>query len=310
MRVKVEHLERTLQEREQLLGPDHLELVEILDNLAGAHRELDELDRAEHLEARALVIRGRPVASGNDFKVVLRLQDFWFACKKLGKHEEAQQAQVRLEEIAQNYDMLWHLHVMRGYTTEPFHDRARQIREKLGLKNRPMALEREPYPAAELLDCLAEPLRDAWSDYKRLGQHDEAGRVQAELEEIACKLDMLEPFSRRAQRIREQLRDQSYLKDRLPALERELGPEHPEVAECLDYLAEQLLRDGRYAEAEPLFQRALKIREKVLGPDHLDVANSLSNLSRLYLRQGRDGEGVPLMRRAMAIRQKKASRAP
>ena len=30
-------------------------------------------------------------------------------------------------------------------------------------------------------------------------------------------------------------------------------------------------RQGRYAEAEPLYQRSLAFREKALGPDHPDV---------------------------------------
>ena len=49
---------------------------------------------------------------------------------------------------------------------------------------------------------------------------------------------------------------------------------------------------GRYAKAEPLYQRALAIREKALGPEHPDVATSLNNLAALYhaprpIRQGR-----------------------
>ena len=36
---------------------------------------------------------------------------------------------------------------------------------------------------------------------------------------------------------------------------------------------------GRYADAEPLYKRALAIREKALGPDHPDVATSLNNLA-------------------------------
>ena len=40
---------------------------------------------------------------------------------------------------------------------------------------------------------------------------------------------------------------------------------------------------GDYAKAEPLYQRALKIREKALGPDHPDTATALNNLAGLYL---------------------------
>ena len=61
---------------------------------------------------------------------------------------------------------------------------------------------------------------------------------------------------------------------------------------------------GRYAEAEPLYKRALAIREKALGPDHPDVAKALNNLAVLYQKQGRYAEAEPLYKRALAIREK------
>ena len=60
---------------------------------------------------------------------------------------------------------------------------------------------------------------------------------------------------------------------------------------------------GQYAEAEPLFRRALAIREQALGPDHPDTATSLNNLADLYDSQGRYAEAEPLYRRALAIRE-------
>ena len=39
---------------------------------------------------------------------------------------------------------------------------------------------------------------------------------------------------------------------------------------------------GKYVEAEPLYQRALAMREKVLEPEHPDVANSLNNPASQY----------------------------
>jgi len=38
---------------------------------------------------------------------------------------------------------------------------------------------------------------------------------------------------------------------------------------------------GNYAEAEPLYRRALAIVEKALGPEHPNVAASLNNLAEL-----------------------------
>src|SRR5262245_112712 len=58
---------------------------------------------------------------------------------------------------------------------------------------------------------------------------------------------------------------------------------------------------GRYAEAEPRFQRALALREKALGPEHPLVATSLHNLAGLYRAQGRYAEAEPRFQRALII---------
>ncbi len=61
---------------------------------------------------------------------------------------------------------------------------------------------------------------------------------------------------------------------------------------------------GRYAEAEPVYKRALAVQEKALGPAHPDVAGSLNNLAVLYDAQGRYAEAEPLYERALAIKEK------
>ena len=73
-------------------------------------------------------------------------------------------------------------------------------------------------------------------------------------------------------------------------------------------LAKQLVlgqrEQGRDAEAEPLFRRALAIHEKVLGPDHPTVAANLNNLGAVYFSEGRYGEAEPLFRRALDIQER------
>ena len=68
--------------------------------------------------------------------------------------------------------------------------------------------------------------------------------------------------------------------------------------------ANQAYQQGRYAEAEPLYQRALAIREEKLGPEHLYVALTLHNLALLYQNQRKYAEAEPLYQRALAIREK------
>jgi len=47
-----------------------------------------------------------------------------------------------------------------------------------------------------------------------------------------------------------------------------LGPHHPDTAQSLNNLAELYRDQGKYAEAEPLYQQALAIYEQLLGPNH------------------------------------------
>ncbi|CAN0549267.1 unnamed protein product, partial [Ectocarpus sp. 8 AP-2014] len=63
--------------------------------------------------------------------------------------------------------------------------------------------------------------------------------------------------------------------------EKTLGPEHPDLAVCLDNLAGLLYEQGKYDEADPLYLRAIEIGEKTLGPDHPDLATRLNNRAGL-----------------------------
>jgi tetratricopeptide (TPR) repeat protein len=58
---------------------------------------------------------------------------------------------------------------------------------------------------------------------------------------------------------------------------------------------------GKYAQAEPFFLRALAIWEQALGPDHPQVAYPLNNLATLYSEQGKYAQAEPFYRRALAI---------
>ena len=76
------------------------------------------------------------------------------------------------------------------------------------------------------------------------------------------------------------------------------------MATSLGNLAELYYYQGKYAEAEPLYKRALAIKEKALGPDHPSVATGLNTLALLYYNQGKYAEAEPLYKRALATREK------
>ncbi len=62
-----------------------------------------------------------------------------------------------------------------------------------------------------------------------------------------------------------------------------------------------LLSQGRYRDAEPLLQRALRLSQQALGSEHPSVATSLNNLAALYRSQGRYEEAKPLYQQALEM---------
>jgi len=91
-------------------------------------------------------------------------------------------------------------------------------------------------------------------------------------------------------------------KKALEVAEKNVGPDHPDVATSLNNLAALYYSQGKYLKVELLYKRALAIVEKALGPDHPRVATSLNNLAELYRATNRKHEAEKLEQRAAAIR--------
>jgi serine/threonine-protein kinase len=79
------------------------------------------------------------------------------------------------------------------------------------------------------------------------------------------------------------------------------GPEHPQVAEGLQFLAGELVRQGRLAEAEALQRQALAHSMRTLGARHPVVTGSrLPRLALILARQGRQSEADATFESALA----------
>jgi tetratricopeptide (TPR) repeat protein len=87
--------------------------------------------------------------------------------------------------------------------------------------------------------------------------------------------------------------------------EKQLGPEHPDVAEALANLGHLYFERGRFDDAELPLGRAQAIFEQARGhyqPEQL--AFVLKNLGEVYIEQRRDDDAESLLRRALAIQEK------
>ncbi|AKB25346.1 hypothetical protein MSMTP_1877 [Methanosarcina sp. MTP4] len=94
-----------------------------------------------------------------------------------------------------------------------------------------------------------------------------------------------------------------FLKSSLEIRKKVLEPEHFDLSESFNNLAELYKDLARYSEAEPLYARALEIRENVLNPDNPAIAESLNNLAELFTILARYSEAESLCVRALEIRE-------
>jgi esterase/lipase superfamily enzyme len=82
-----------------------------------------------------------------------------------------------------------------------------------------------------------------------------------------------------------------YYTQALQVQESELGAGHPDLVPILSDMADLATKDRRYADAETLLKRILKIERAVYGERHENVRATLARLRALYL-AGHDSEAV------------------
>jgi len=80
-------------------------------------------------------------------------------------------------------------------------------------------------------------------------------------------------------------------------------PPTPEFVTLLNSLANSLMAQKRYVEAEPLLREAIQIAEKTLGREHLSLARVIANLTDVYFAQNNHIEAAPLWGRSLQITQ-------
>ncbi|MEQ9560578.1 MAG: tetratricopeptide repeat protein [Rhodospirillales bacterium] len=93
--------------------------------------------------------------------------------------------------------------------------------------------------------------------------------------------------------------EEAYVSE-LVALERSLGPNHPDVAAALYRLARLYQRQSRYEPAGKMYERCLVLREKILPAGHPDIIETLQSYARLLRASGFSDLAAAMRKRAEA----------
>ncbi len=267
-------LSRALSIEERFLGPEHLQLAETLEGLAGVQMDRYELESAAKAHERALAIRAK--ALGPNHPLVANSLD------RLGG---VRWGQGRLVEARSKMESA----VSLAARVLPEDSAAlAEYRNNLALVCQELGD----------LECASTNIDRALAvDLVKLGPRSHATAI-ARLNRGSIL------------RERGQLKDaRAETEAALEVLQAVVGPEHADVAMARYYLGEIDRAEGRWAEALANYQTGLQIERSALGADYPDGAFFLTGIGLVELARHRPAAALAPLEEALRLRHSKPVKA-
>jgi tetratricopeptide (TPR) repeat protein len=296
--------ERSLALREELFGPEHLDVAESLYTLGRMKRLQSEHEAAEPLLKRAVAIREKH-GGPEDPLLAEALAELGNVLYLRGRYDDARaclERAVAIEEKAGGPQLARWLTALSNldYAAGDFDSQQRRLERALdvGIRTEGRAgylvsvtvlnlgllmREQEDYPRAQAL--LERALEIAEELYGT--EHQALVFNWGELGDLYLAMGDHE-------------RAREFLTRSITVGEKILGPEHLGLAPPLSYSGRLLLAEGRPQEALSLFERELRLREKGAALDR-DIALNLVEIAGVRTRLGETAEAERLLRRALAM---------
>jgi serine/threonine protein kinase/Flp pilus assembly protein TadD len=259
-------LRRSLELRREVLGPEHVNTLHAMNDLAVLYVNLGQFAEAQTLHEQTLAAQRRVL--GSDHEDTLRSMGNLAVLRvKQGRHDEAALAYNELIESQRRVLGPRHRETLRSVNNLAilYHDLGRYE-------------EAEPLYRTTLEERLAELGDDHPESLNSMNN-------LAVLLEIRGRYDEAEPLYLRC----------------LEGQRRVLGDDHPETLTSLFNLGNLYLRQDRLGEAGARFAEVAERQEHRLGADHPDTLDTLYNLACVAARSGRPGEALSYLRRVLDL---------
>jgi CHAT domain-containing protein/Tfp pilus assembly protein PilF len=259
-------IERALDIRERVLGPDHRDVAIALNGLGRRYRSMEDYVKAETLFQRSLAILEKTYGPEHP-AVAPSLNNLAHLYRSQGDYARAEALFKRALAIMER-------------SLGPEHPNYAFALHNLGL----LYWSKGNYAKAE---PLFQQSLTIWKSALN-PEHPDLGLANWALGNF---------YRYRG----DYARAETFYRSALAIWEKARGPEHYDVARALNNLAILHRDQGNYEEAEPLANRALAILEKIFGPEHPEVARTLNNLALLRHNRGDDPKAESLASRALVI---------
>lgn len=263
------YYEKALQIREELLGKEHLDTAQSLNNLGYLLYSQGKLAEARPLIEEALSIRERLLGEEHiDITDSLNYLGQWYYT-----HGDFTTAKAVFERAV----------LISTKEVGEIHPRTAEYVNNLGMIMKELG---------DLAGALSYLKRALAINEKIIGP--EHVDTAMNLNNIALLLHENEQLAEA----------QTYYERALAVYRHVLGDEHPDTALALSNLGGLLRIRGQLAEAKPYLEQALDILEGAFSEAHLDTAYCLNHLGLLLQDQGKLDDAQLYLEKALAIRQK------
>jgi tetratricopeptide (TPR) repeat protein len=269
----VPFMERALSIAERTFGREHEAVANRLTDLAILFNNTGRLTEAEAALRRAVAIYncgGQP----DDFRTADTLEHLAHLAARQGKLGEAEELYKRVLVLRERCEGPEGFHV--GRLVEQM---SRFHAQHLGRMAEAEQLSRRAL-------AIYEKIHGADSNQALLCRHNLAGMCHARGLWAEAEAMLKENI-----RLSEQAQVRDYF----------IVPQRMNRANDLSLLAAFYTDQNRYAEAEPLLQRALAMKEEALGAEHLHIGWLLEQYGRFLRAAGRDTDAVEIEARARQI---------
>jgi tetratricopeptide (TPR) repeat protein/sugar lactone lactonase YvrE len=306
---------RVLMSHERRFGPSHKDTALALGNLAVILMGQGKLEQAESYERRALAVLEQSQAKDSEMAPLLHnlgmirqlrgdLDEASLLFKRAVKSIEAANGPESPELILPLRNLAdVESRLGKSEEAQTLYRRAAQISEK--------KLGAEDASLGHTLGNQAAALMEQGKPHEAEALARQAGAIEEkahgrESAEAAAAMNNVAATLAKQGRLDEALKQ---FREALAVLEKQNGPA-PAVAMTLNNIGEVYGMQGKLADADSYYTRALKIREAVLGSDDPDIAASLFGLAVVRAAQGNNGVAMQLLERAHGILAKQPHPAP
>jgi tetratricopeptide (TPR) repeat protein len=293
---QAEHsLKRALHLRERWLEPIHPELAQNLNDLAGVYHNQGQLIRAEPLYKQALTIQEQTLGA-EDLATVRTLSNLALLKYSQKKYAESEALNIRVLAVREKHLGAKHIDTGRSLLNLAYvYYRQQRYTEAGPLFKRALAIYQEAYGPEHPQTMTA--LNGLGLLYNALKRYDESEPLFQQIlmrwqeaygpqyPRIAGVLNAMATISLHKELPEEA---ESLLRRALHIWEQKSWLEEIDFASGCKEIARVYEQQGKYNQAEPLYQLVITLRQRDLGEAHQEVAEAQQEYASFLRRKTRD----------------------